>query len=94
MKPRVRRAVLSAVFVVCFPSALHLHAETKPVPPAAPVPAPILQAKKIFIANAGGEQPWYSDGQFSGGTDRAYNQFYAAVKARGRYESRCYSRRS
>jgi hypothetical protein len=51
---------------------------------AAPVPAPILAAKKVFIANDGGEaifdDPKYGD------VDRAYNQFYAAMKTWGRYE--------
>jgi hypothetical protein len=60
-------------------------AENKPAPPA-PIPTQILSAKKIFIANAGGEEPWYDDAQFSGGGERAYNQFYAAMKSWGRYE--------
>lgn len=62
-----------------------LAAATKSVAPA-PIPPQILAAKKIFVANAGGEQPWYEDAQFSGGNDRAYNQFYAAMKSWGRFE--------
>ncbi len=54
--------------------------------PAAPVPAQILAAKKVFVANAGGEQVWDYDSQFSGGPERSYNQFYAALKSWGRYE--------
>jgi len=53
---------------------------------SAPIPAPILAAKKIFIANAGTEQPWDEGADFSGGADRAYSEFYAAMKAWGRYE--------
>lgn len=60
-------------------------ADTKPTAPA-PIPTQILSAKKIFIANAGGEEPWYDDAQFSGGAERAYNQFYAAMKSWGRFE--------
>lgn len=59
--------------------------QAKPAPPA-PIPAQILAAKKVFVANAGTEQPWYEYGQFSGGPDRAYNQFYARLKSWGRYE--------
>ena len=50
--------------------------------PPAPIPPQIVAAKKIFIANAGGED---SD-VHSGGRDRAYNQFYAVMKSWGRYE--------
>ena len=50
--------------------------------PRAPVPTQILDAKKVFIGNAGGEESRL----FSGGPDRAYNQFYAAMKSWGRYE--------
>lgn len=59
--------------------------QSKPVP-AAPVPPEILSAKKVFVANAGGEQVWDYDSQFSGGPERSYNQFYAALKSWGRYE--------
>ena len=62
-------------------------AQSKPMAaPAAPVPSQILAAKRVFIANAGAEQPWYDNAQFSGGPDRAYNQLYAALKSWGRYE--------
>ena len=52
----------------------------------APVPAPIVSAKKVFISNAGGGcSPW-GNVLFNGGPDRPYNQFYAALKGWGRYE--------
>jgi hypothetical protein len=60
-------------------------AKTKPTPPA-PKPAQILAAKKVFVANGGGDEPFSEDPLFSGGPDRAYNQFYAAVKTSGQYE--------
>jgi hypothetical protein len=59
--------------------------QAKPAPPA-PIPPQILAAKKVFVANAGGDEPLIDDGQFSGGSDRTYNQFYAAMKTWGRYE--------
>jgi hypothetical protein len=46
-------------------------AETKQIPPA-PIPAQILAAKKVFIGNAGGDEP-YDGPFFNGGPDRAYN---------------------
>jgi len=56
-------------------------AQTKDAPPA-PIPAQISAAKKVFIGYGGGED----SSIFSGGTDRTYNEFYAAMKDWGRYE--------
>ena len=52
----------------------------------APLPSQIVAAKKVFIANGGGDDPGMPDPLFSGGADRAYNQFYSAMKSAGRYE--------
>jgi len=60
-------------------------ADTKAVPQA-PIPSQILEAKKIFIANAGEDEMVELQPRFSGGSDRAYNQFYAAMKSWGRYQ--------
>lgn len=62
-----------------------LAAETKPVAPA-PIPTQIASAKRIFVANAGENQPFYEGSPFTGGSERAYDEFYAGVKALGRYE--------
>jgi hypothetical protein len=51
--------------------------------PAEPIPSQILTAKKVFISNAGGD---FDSNLWSGGPDRAYNTFYAAIKSWGRYE--------
>jgi hypothetical protein len=53
---------------------------------AAPVPALIVSAKKVFISNTGGGCDPFSSAHFKGGPDRPYNQFYAALKSWGRYE--------
>ena len=53
---------------------------------AAPVPPLIISAKKLFISNAGGGCSSLDKVGFSGGPNRAYNQFYAALKSWGRYE--------
>jgi hypothetical protein len=52
----------------------------------APLPTQIVAAKKVFIANGGGDDPGMPDPLFNGGGDRPYNQFYAAIKSSGRYE--------
>jgi hypothetical protein len=68
--------------------ALHIPAfaaEKKPVPPG-PIPAEILSAKRVFIANAGWDEPYFTNTLIKGGPTRAYDQFYAAIKSSGRYE--------
>jgi hypothetical protein len=78
------------IAVLCLSCAmleLPLSMAQKPaVVPAAPIPPQILAAKKVFIANAGGDEMTGSDQRFSGGPDRAYNEFYAAMKSWGRFE--------
>jgi hypothetical protein len=63
-----------------------LQAQQQPTePPAAPVPSQILNARKVFIANAAGDHdPRVS--KYFGGPDGIYNQFYADVKAGGKLE--------
>lgn len=60
-------------------------AQTKQIP-IGPIPAQIPGARRVFIANAGGDERWHDDPLFTGGPDRAYNQLYAAMKNSGRYE--------
>lgn len=54
--------------------------------PQAPIPAQILSAKKVFIANGGGDESRFESQPYTGGPDRLYNEFYAAMKSWGRYE--------
>jgi hypothetical protein len=56
--------------------------------PPAPAPPQIAAGQKVFISNAGGEsfESVIDQTVFNGGSDRPYNQFYAAMKAWGRYE--------
>ena len=55
---------------------------------AAPLPTPLVNARKVFISFAGQELNPRAGmfGKYSGGPDRTYNQFYAAMKAWGQYE--------
>ena len=80
------RAIVSVTFVILVLQVSALAGEQSKPASAAPVPQQILVAKKVFIANAGGDERWYEDPIFNGGTARAYDEFYAAVKNAGRYE--------
>lgn len=60
-------------------------AQPKPAAPG-PLPTQIATAQKVFIANGGEDQPFSEDILFSGGSERAYDKFYAAMKAWGKYE--------
>lgn len=84
---RTNHLVSSAIFIVItLLSGSFLGAQEVPAAPAAPVPPRIASAKKVFISNAGEQRNPSGDLYFSGGPDRAYNQFYAAMKDWGRYE--------
>jgi hypothetical protein len=51
----------------------------------APVPPALLNAKTVFISNAGADSGLFPH-PFSGDPDRPYNQFYAAMQNWGRYQ--------
>jgi hypothetical protein len=53
---------------------------------AAPVPAGIAAARKVFISNAGADVEAQSVFKRAGEPDQAYNHFYSAMQAWGRYE--------
>jgi hypothetical protein len=57
--------------------------QQKAVAPVAPLPAQIVGAKKVFISFGGGDSP---NSGYSGGQERTYNAFYAAVKGTGKYQ--------
>ena len=71
-----------------FPSPLNVAPQKKssPASNAAPIPAQIPAAKKVFVANGGGDESRYENVSYTGGPHRAYNQFYAAMQDWGRYE--------
>lgn len=51
---------------------------------AGPVPPAITSAKTIFVSNAGSDSGLFPE-PFTGDQDRAYTEFYAALKATGDY---------
>ena len=80
------RVAFFAVILMISMLPVSAPAEQPKQAPPAPIPAQVLEAKKVFVSNAGGDEPAPDDPLFSGGPDRAYNQFYAAMKISGRYE--------
>ena len=60
--------------------------QTDKAPPAAPVPVEIINAKKVFISNAGVDGLALAAFERLGEPHQPYNQFYTAMKSWGRYE--------
>jgi hypothetical protein len=52
---------------------------------AGPIPPAITAAKTIFISNAGADSGLFPE-PFTGDSNRAYTQLYAALKASGKYD--------
>jgi hypothetical protein len=82
---RIHKLCAPGIAVVLF-GAVALAAVKQAPAPVAPIPAQIVAAKKVFISYSGAEERWYEDQVFTGGLDRTYNEFYAAMKTWGRYE--------
>jgi hypothetical protein len=90
----MRKTIRPAIFCLAFAMALAcvpvLAAQqtdtTKPNPGAAPVPAPIAAAKKVFISNGGVDGGSLAAFRAVGDPDFPYNQFYAMMKSWGHYE--------
>jgi hypothetical protein len=85
------RTLCTSIIGMCLATALvavPLWGQQAQEIPAAPVPAQILSAKKVFISNAGEETNYWRHriNWYSGGPNRAYNQLYAAIKSWGHYE--------
>jgi hypothetical protein len=70
-------------------SSLRVAQQKKTAAPAtstAPIPGQILTAKRVFIANGGGDESRYEAVSYSGGPQRAYNEFYVAMQSWGRFD--------
>jgi hypothetical protein len=78
----IKPAIIFVAFAVVLITVPVLRAQQPREVLQAPVPAQILAAKKVFISNGGGDNV----DSYSGGRERSYNQFYAALKSWGRYE--------
>lgn len=91
MSTRIRVTVstflLAVVLLACIPSD---RAPAQELPgsramSAAPVPPALLNARRVFISNAGADSGLFPH-PFNGDPDRGYRAFYAALKSWGRYE--------
>jgi hypothetical protein len=82
---RFRTLVLCFIIAALQISFSMAQSKSAPVP-SAPVPRQILGARNVFITNAGGDEMATNEPRFSGTPDRAYSEFYAAVKSWGRFK--------
>ncbi len=77
-------STFTAMLLMAF-TAPNLQAQQLADPPAAPLPSQVVNAKRVFIANAYGDNdPRFA--KYFGGPDGVYNQFYANVKSLGKYD--------
>lgn len=86
MTQHLKVAVFCFGLAMCFLPGVGHATQQKTLTAPAPIPVQIVTARKVFIANGGGDESRYDDGLYTGGPDRAYNEFYASMKTWGRYE--------
>jgi hypothetical protein len=86
MIKRLKAVLFLTGFAISLGSAQVCAAQQSKTVPDAPIPSQILSATKVFIANGGGDESLFDTPQYTGGPDRLYNEFYAAMKSWGRYE--------
>lgn len=70
---------------VCLLSLIASAATAQSAYTPGPVPSAIASAKRIFVSNAGADSGLFPQ-PFSGDTDRAYSQFFNALKATGQFD--------
>ena len=90
MKPPIRRfsIVLAVALVACSvaaPAQLRSSARRGVNKLGAPIPDPILNARRVFVSFELGDTVDF-DGVYSGGPERAYSEFYNQMKQWGHYE--------
>ena len=72
------------LMLLCVPLVQAQDSLTRPV--SAPVPAPIVSAKRVFVANGGTDAMSLTAFKKDGDSNAPYNWFYSALKSWGRYE--------
>jgi hypothetical protein len=83
---RVLRLFVIAASLIFLSSSLVAQRQAAPVnSSAAPVPAPILQGSKAFISFELGDVSSFPS-VYSGGPERAYNEFFQGMQQWGRYQ--------
>ncbi len=78
----IRRTTLFLISLIALIAVPWVSAQKSPTFPAAPVPAQILSAKRVFIAN-GGSSVESAD---TISPNLPYDEFYAGMRSWGRYE--------
>lgn len=87
MRKIFRLGILALISAIALISAPSLGAQqAQGAVPAAPVPAQIAAAKKVFISNAGVDGGSLAAFRTVGDPDLPYNTFYATMKNWGHYE--------
>ena len=81
---KIARVATAAVAAFLFVGALFGQQSRDPVE-IAPVPSPILTAKKVFVANGGEVRNFSGNMDLHGDPNQAYDKFYAAMKTWGKY---------
>ena len=81
---RINRLGLYAPCAVLLFAIAAAAQQAAPVPDG-PIPTAIPAARSIFISNAGADSGLFPE-PFTGDASRGYSQFYAALKATGKYE--------
>jgi hypothetical protein len=84
MKNTIRLGLYAALGVALL-SAMTAVAQQPTYTQAEPIPPALTSAKTIFISNAGADSGLFPE-PFTGDASRAYTQFYASLKASGKYE--------
>lgn len=83
------RAWYLPLFALLITQAIYAQ-QANPASDSAPVPPAIAGAKRVFISNAGEDNPIVGmlprSKLFSGGQDRCYSEFYRGIQALNRYE--------
>jgi len=85
MSQTFRTLIFIAFVVVFYFSVCMASAQEKTTAPAAPVPSPILTAKKVFISNGGLDGVAFNAFRKLGDVNQPYNAFYAAMSSWGKY---------
>jgi hypothetical protein len=83
----MRRVSLGVCVLLCsavFAGAVAVAQQAASYPPG-PVPAAILSAKSVFIANGGADGGLFPS-PFSGDPNRGYDEFYARVQKAGMFQ--------
>jgi|SRR5690348_9589870 len=79
-------AMACGATLLALASSARAQSMSAPAQPSAPVPAQLLAAKSVFIANGGYDAESLDQLQTKGdGRDAPYDQIYAAMKTWGRY---------